>query len=219
MSSKSVAPARSLSGTIALTPDKSIAQRAAIFSLLHKGPSTIYNYSQAKDPQTTLQCVQNLGAKVEIEADKISIYGVGREGISALTDELDCGNSGTAMRLLSGLLTGVGLSIKLIGDHSLSRRTMSRIISPLEKMGADILARNGVFAPLYISRENPLKALEFTLPIPSAQLKSCILLAGLFGEEESCVIETIPSRDHTERLLQLRVETNALGIRLSLIHI
>ena len=92
MSSKSVAPARSLSGTIALTPDKSIAQRAAIFSLLHKGPSTIYNYSQAKDPQTTLQCVQNLGAKVEIEADKISIYGVGREGISALTDELDCGN-------------------------------------------------------------------------------------------------------------------------------
>ena len=213
MSSKSGAPARSLSGTIALTPDKSIAQRAAIFSLLHKGPSTIYNYSQAKDPQTTLQCVQNLGAKVEIEADKISIYGVGREGISALTDELDCGNSGTAMRLLSGLLTGVGLSIKLIGDHSLSRRTMTRIISPLEKMGAHILARNGVFAPLYISRENPLKALEFTLPIPSAQLKSCILLAGLFGEEESCVIETIPSRDHTERLLQLRVETNALGIR------
>ena len=151
--------------------------------------------------------------RVEIEADKIRIYGVGREGISALTDELDCGNSGTAMRLLSGLLTGVGLSIKLIGDHSLSRRTMTRIISPLEKMGAHILARNGVFAPLYISRENPLKALEFTLPIPSAQLKSCILLAGLFGEEESCVIETIPSRDHTERLLQLRVETNALGIR------
>ena len=213
MSSKSVAPAKSLSGTIALTPDKSIAQRAAIFSLLHKGPSTIYNYSQAKDPQTTLQCVQNLGAKVEIEADKISIYGVGREGISALTDELDCGNSGTAMRLLSGLLTGVGLSIKLIGDHSLSKRTMTRIISPLEKMGAHILARNGVFAPLYISRENPLKALEFTLPIPSAQLKSCILLAGLFGEEESCVIEPTPSRDHTERLLQLRVETNALGIR------
>lgn len=117
------------------------------------------------------------------------------------------------MRLLSGLLTGVGLSIKLIGDHSLSKRTMTRIISPLEKMGAHILARNGVFAPLYISRENPLKALEFTLPIPSAQLKSCILLAGLFGEEESCVIEPTPSRDHTERLLQLRVETNALGIR------
>ena len=117
------------------------------------------------------------------------------------------------MRLLSGLLTGVGLSIKLIGDRSLSRRTMTRIITPLEKMGAQILARNGVFAPLYISRENPLKALEFTLPIPSAQLKSCILLAGLFGEEESCVIEPIPSRDHTERLLQLRVETNALGIR------
>lgn len=213
MSSKSVAPANSLSGTIALSPDKSIAQRAAIFSLLHDGSSTIYNYSQAQDPQTTLKCVQHLGAKVEIEADKICIYGVGREGISALKGELDCGNSGTAMRLLSGLLTGVGLSIKLIGDRSLSGRTMTRIITPLKEMGAHILARNGVFAPLYISRENPLKALEFTLPIPSAQLKSCILLAGLFGEEESCVIEPIPSRDHTERLLQLRVETDALGIR------
>jgi len=213
MSSQSVEPAKSLTGTITLSPDKSIAQRAAIFSLLHEGPSTILNYSQAQDPQTTLKCVESLGARVEIDGDKTTIYGVGREGISALSDELDCGNSGTAMRLLSGVLTGAGLSIKLIGDPSLSGRTMTRIITPLEEMGAHILARNGAFAPLFISREDPLRALEFTLPIPSAQLKSCILLAGLFGEDESCVIEPIPSRDHTERLLQLRVEIDNQGAR------
>ena len=159
MSSQSVDPAKSLTGTITLSPDKSIAQRAAIFSLLHKGPSTIHNYSQAQDPQTTLKCVESLGARVEIDGDKTTIYGVGREGISALSDELDCGNSGTAMRLLSGVLTGAGLSIKLIGDPSLSGRTMTRIITTLEEMGAHILARNGAFAPLFISREDPLRAL------------------------------------------------------------
>ena len=215
MSIHSVDPANSLNGIITLAPDKSIAQRAAIFSLLHDGPSTIYNYSQAQDPQTTLHCVEYLGAMVEVEKenDKLIITGVGRDGISAQTDELDCGNSGTAMRLLSGVLTGAGISVKLIGDPSLSGRTMTRIINPLEEMGAHILARNGAFAPLFISREDPLKALKFTLPIPSAQLKSCILLAGLFGEEETCVIEPIPSRDHTERLLQLNVETDDQGLR------
>lgn len=147
-----------------------------------------------------------LGAEVSQIGDVVSIEGCGRYGVRALTDELDCGNSGTAMRLLSGVLVGAGASVKLIGDPSLSARTMKRIIDPLEKMGAYILARNGVYAPLFVTREDPLKPMDYELPIASAQLKSCVLLAGLFGDEPTKVIEKTPSRDHTERLLGLKVE-------------
>lgn len=203
---KEISPAGVLKGNLVLPPDKSISQRAAIFSLLHDGISEIGNYSTAKDPQSTLSCVQQLGAKVHEKEDKLIIEGVGRNGLINPEDDLDCGNSGTAMRLLSGVLVGAGISVKLIGDESLCGRTMTRIINPLEKMGAHILARNGVYAPLFINRYDPLKPLHFELPIPSAQLKSCILLAGLFGEEETRVIESLPSRDHTERLLKLKQE-------------
>lgn len=203
---KAVAPASSLKGTITPPPDKSISQRAAIFSLLHDGVSEIQNYSPAEDPQSALKCVELLGAEVHHEEDVIRIHGVGRENLNPFVDELDCGNSGTAMRLLSGVLVGAGLNIKLVGDASLCSRTMTRIIDPLENMGAHILARNSKYAPLYITRYDPLKAIDFELPIPSAQLKSCILLAGLFGNEPTRVIETLPSRDHTERLLQLKIE-------------
>ncbi len=205
MSQQQVSPAKQLIGTIELAPDKSIAQRAAIFSLLHEGVSTIENYSPAQDPQSTLSCVASLGAQVQRNGDQVRIHGVGRNGIHTETQELDCGNSGTAMRLLSGVLVGAGVPVTLVGDPSLSSRTMTRIITPLEKMGAHILARNGAYAPLFITREDPLVPIDFRLPIPSAQLKSCILLAGLFGEEPTRVIESIPSRDHTERLLNLPV--------------
>lgn len=203
---KKVAPAFSLNGTITSPPDKSISQRAAIFALLHDGKSVIKNYSAAEDPQSTLGCVELLGAEVTQLDDVVVVEGRGRYGIQPLSDELDCGNSGTAMRLLSGVLVGSGSSVYLIGDPSLSARTMKRIIDPLESMGAHILARNGMFAPLFVTREDPLIPIEFELPIPSAQLKSCILLAGLFGETPTKVIETVPSRDHTERLLNLDVE-------------
>jgi 3-phosphoshikimate 1-carboxyvinyltransferase len=203
---KKIAPAFSLNGTITAPPDKSISQRAAFFALMHDGKSVIRNYSPAQDPQSTLHCVELLGAEVTQLDDVVSIEGRGRYGIQPLSDELDCGNSGTAMRLLSGLLVGAGASVKLIGDPSLSSRTMKRIIDPLEKMGAHILARNGTFAPLFVTREDPLLPLRFELPIASAQLKSCILIAGLFGDEPTTVIEQLPSRDHTERLLNLKVE-------------
>lgn len=203
---KTVTPAFSLKGTITPPADKSISQRAAIFSLLHEGKSVIRNYSPAQDPQSALECVQMLGAEVTKLDDVVSIEGRGRYGIQPMSDELDCGNSGTAMRLLSGVLVGSGSSVKLIGDPSLSARTMKRIIDPLEEMGAHILARNSEYAPLFITREDPFKPMEYELPIPSAQLKSCILLAGLFGEASTRVIESLPSRDHTERLLELNVE-------------
>lgn len=200
---KTVYPATALKGQISLPSDKSISQRAAIFSLLHEGVSEVRNYSGAADPQSTLSCVQQLGAEVSIEGDRLVINGKGRDGIKVPEQDLDCGNSGTAMRLLSGVLAGAGISAKLVGDESLCARTMTRIIDPLESMGAHILARNSAYAPLFINRNDPLRALKYELPIPSAQLKSCILLAGLFGEDLTQVIEVLPSRDHTERLLGL----------------
>jgi 3-phosphoshikimate 1-carboxyvinyltransferase len=203
---KKLEPVLSLNGSIEPPADKSISQRAAIFSLLHDGVSEVKNYSSAEDPQSTLRCIQDLGAKVTEDGGVLFIEGTGRNGIQAPDDDLDCGNSGTAMRLLSGVITGAGVTARLCGDSSLTSRTMTRIIEPLEQMGAHILARNSAYAPLMISRLDPLKPMNFELPIPSAQLKSCMLLAGLFGETPTRVIESIPSRDHTERLLRLKIE-------------
>lgn len=200
---KTVKGTGSLKGALQLPPDKSISQRAAIFSLLYDGTSRIKNYSQAQDPQSTLRCVQQLGAVVKEDSGDLIIAGKGRNDIVEPKQDLDCGNSGTAMRLLSGVLVGAGISAKLVGDASLCGRTMTRIIDPLEDMGAHILARNSAYAPLFINRVEPIKPMDFELPVPSAQLKSCILLAGLFGEKVTQVIETLPSRDHTERLLNL----------------
>lgn len=201
-----VLPANSLQGILVPPPDKSISQRAAIFSLLHEGTSTIRNYSPAQDPQSSLACVKAMGAEVTSQNDVLTIKGTGRAGIKAPKDDLDCGNSGTAMRLLAGVIVGAGKQVRMCGDASLSSRTMTRIIDPLEEMGAHILARNSAYAPLMISRDSALQPMDFELPIPSAQLKSCILLAGLFGEKPTRVIEKVPSRDHTERLLNLQVE-------------
>ncbi|MEX0720637.1 MAG: 3-phosphoshikimate 1-carboxyvinyltransferase [Balneolaceae bacterium] len=206
-----VSPALSLKGELSLPPDKSISQRAAIFSLLHEGISEIKNYSPAQDPQSTLSCVQQLGAEVQQKNGVILINGVGRSGLITPEKDLDCGNSGTAMRLFSGVLVGAGISAKMVGDESLCGRTMTRIINPLEKMGAHILARNSAYAPLFINRNEPLNPITFELPIPSAQLKSCILLAGLFGKEPTQVVEILPSRDHTERLLGLKVTMEEAG--------
>ncbi len=202
---RKVKPAKSLRGELQLPPDKSISQRAAIFALLHEGESRIKNFSKAGDPLSTLSCVEQLGAKVKRRGDELRITGTGRHGLQPEVNDLECGNSGTCMRLLSGVIAGAGLSIKLTGDPSLSSRNMRRIIRPLELMGARILSRDEDYAPLYITRLGDFKAIEYELPVASAQVKSCVLLAGLFGEEETTVIESVQSRDHTERLLKLEI--------------
>jgi 3-phosphoshikimate 1-carboxyvinyltransferase len=197
-----------LRGTINCPPDKSISQRVAIFSLLREGTTIVKNYSPAADPQSALACVKRLGAKVErfLEKDEIHITGVGREALRGKKiPELDCGNSGTAMRLLSGVIAGAGIETTLIGDESLSARTMKRVLSPLRLMDAKITARNDDFAPLQFHAHKGLKGIEFELPVPSAQLKSCILLAGLFADGDTKVIEKVVSRDHTERMLGLAI--------------
>ncbi|MBN2731533.1 MAG: 3-phosphoshikimate 1-carboxyvinyltransferase [Balneolaceae bacterium] len=201
-----VEPASHLKGTLKLPADKSISHRAAMFAALHEGVSTIRNFSDAADPHSTLACLRQLGVSIQEEGDTIIVDGVGRNGFHTPDQPLDCGNSGTTMRLLSGIVGGAGISCTLTGDDSLSARTMKRIIDPLKEMGIKIEARDNDFAPLHIHRDGPVQALHFPLPIASAQLKSCVLLAGLFGEEETEVIETKISRDHTERLLQLPIE-------------
>lgn len=177
-----------------------------MFAALHEGVSTIRNFSDAADPHSTLACLRQLGISIREEDDTIIVDGVGRNGFHTPDQPLDCGNSGTTMRLLSGIVGGAGITCTLTGDESLSVRTMKRIIDPLKEMSIQIEARDNDFAPLYIRRDNPVKSLHFPLPIASAQLKSCVLLAGLFGEGETEVIESETSRDHTERLLQLPIE-------------
>ncbi|MDX1586071.1 MAG: 3-phosphoshikimate 1-carboxyvinyltransferase [Balneolaceae bacterium] len=203
---KEVRPAGPLQGTVKLPPDKSISHRAAMFAALHEGTSHISNYSTAADPQSTLACLKQLGIEMEHQGQEVRIEGRGRYGFRRPEKPLDCGNSGTTMRLLSGIVGGAGIECTLIGDESLSARTMKRIINPLLAMGIDVSGREGNYAPLKFQGNGTSKALQFKLPIPSAQLKSCVLLAGLYGEDTTKVIETTPSRDHTERLLQLPIE-------------
>lgn len=202
---QTVSSAPQLNGTIAPPPDKSISHRSVMFAALHEGVSTIQNFSSAADPHSTISCFRSLGVEIEVDDSTLTVQGVGRNGLQEPPKALDCGNSGTTMRLLSGILAGAGIKSTLVGDESLSARTMRRIIDPLEKMGAEIEARQGDYAPLKISRPGSLIPMRFELPIPSAQLKSCVLLAGLFGSEPTQVIETISSRDHTERLLELGI--------------
>lgn len=210
---KKVEPASRLSGTLFTPPDKSISHRSALFAALSSEKSIIENYSSAADPQSTLGCLRQLGVEISEDGNnkRIEITGVGRDGFNKPAAPLNCGNSGTTMRLLGGIVAGAGIECELIGDESLSSRTMKRIINPLGRMGCKIDGRAGEFAPLQISSHNGIHGMRYPLPIASAQLKSAVLLAGLFGDEVTSVIETVPSRDHTERLLELTSEPYGTG--------
>lgn len=186
--------------------DKSISQRAALFAALAEGTSTITGYSYAGDPKTTLSVLRKLGVPAEESDGQLIIHGKGRSDWPDPQDMLDCGNSGTTFRLLSGLLAGAGVSATLTGDASLCRRTMKRIIEPLRQMGTTIDAVADAYAPLNLKREGELKAIRYRMPVASAQVKSCILLAGLFSPETTRVVEPVLTRNHTETMLQLPVE-------------
>lgn len=204
-------PAVTLAGTLTLPPDKSISHRSALFAAISEEVSIINNYSSAADPQSTLSCLQQLGVKIDKNGSTVKIKGVGRNGFTTPENPLDCGNSGTTMRLLTGIVAGAGISCSLTGDASLSARTMKRIIDPLRKMGCNIDGRKGEFAPLEVGKNEGIRGIRFPLPIASAQLKSAVLLAGLFGEEPTEVVEALFSRDHTERLLDLKSEPYGTG--------
>lgn len=185
--------------------DKSISHRYAILAALAQGRSEISHYSAAADCQSTLDCLAGLGVGVEKTGRNggadVVVTGTGVDGLQASRRPLDAGNSGTTMRLLTGILAGQRFDSTLTGDASLRQRPMRRVIEPLERMGARIEARQANFAPLDI-RGTTLKPIEYTLPVASAQVKSAVLLAGLFAKGETSVEEPVPTRDHTEVALQ-----------------
>jgi 3-phosphoshikimate 1-carboxyvinyltransferase len=203
---QTVRPAGRLSGLVALPGDKSISHRYAMIASLAEGPSKITNYSTGEDCHSTLGCVRALGIEVEERGTTVTIQGRGLDGWKQPAGDLDAGNSGSTIRMMAGLLAAQPFVSRIRGDESLSRRPMGRVIKPLEQMGAHIEAarieaRDGQFPPLCI-HGTALHAIDYTLPVPSAQVKTCVLFGGLFAEGVTVVRETIRSRDHTEIALR-----------------
>jgi 3-phosphoshikimate 1-carboxyvinyltransferase len=206
-------PARKIYGSILLPGDKSISHRAALIAALASGSSEIANFSTAQDCASTLSCLQQLGVSIEID-DHGLVRFAGNQQLKAPDGSLDCGNSGSTMRILAGILAGQNFAAELIGDKSLSSRPMRRIIEPLELMGAKIESNDGK-PPLRIHGSDRLRPIAYQLPVASAQVKSAILFAGLFANGRTTVIEKSPSRDHTERLFNgfgVPVTTDDLSI-------
>jgi len=194
-------PAKSLHGKIYLPGDKSISHRVALISAMAIGETRIENFSSAEDCQTTIKCLRELGVVIEQNGTEVFVKGVGKKGFRKPEKPLDCGNSGTTMRLLCGILAGQNFESTLTGDESLQKRPMQRVIAPLEKMGARISSNEGR-PPLSIAGTYPLRSIEHVQNIASAQIKSCILLAALNADGETSVVEPIKTRDHTERMLE-----------------
>lgn len=196
-----------LQGTIALPGDKSISHRAAMISVLAKGTVKIENFATSADCASTLLCLEKLGVEIKREGNTVFLQGVGKTGFTAPTENLDCGNSGTTMRLMAGILAGQNFKSILVGDESLSKRPMKRIIEPLEMTGVKISSEEN-HAPLEINGQNPLKAITYSPKVASAQVKSCVLLAGLNADGKTTVrnpkSETpiATSRNHTELMLR-----------------
>ncbi|HYV83229.1 MAG TPA: 3-phosphoshikimate 1-carboxyvinyltransferase [Pyrinomonadaceae bacterium] len=190
-------PASLISGSLRLPGDKSISHRAALIGALADGRTEISNFSTAADCSSTLICLRELGISIERNHDKVTF--AGNQKLSAPRRPLDCGNSGSTLRILAGVLAGHDFTAELIGDESLSARPMRRIIEPLEMMGAKIEATDGK-APLKVQGSSRLNPITYKLPIASAQVKSAVLFAGLNAQGRTTVIETSPTRDHTERL-------------------
>ncbi len=193
-------PARTIAGAVEVPGDKSISHRYAILAALAEGRSIIEHFSGAADCRSTLECLRRLGAAIEEPSGRVEITGTGLHGLKRSRRTLDVGNSGTTMRLLAGVLAAQPFRSTLDGDASLRRRPMRRVIEPLSRMGAQIRARHDEFAPLEISGRT-LRPLDYTLPIPSAQVKSAILLAGLYAQGATSVAEPVRTRDHTELAL------------------
>jgi 3-phosphoshikimate 1-carboxyvinyltransferase len=202
-------PARLINGRLRLPGDKSISHRAALIAALADGGSEISNFSTAADCASTLACLRELGISIERKHDKVIF--AGSQKLVVPRRPLDCGNSGSTLRILAGVLAGHDFTAELVGDESLSSRPMRRIIEPLEMMGAKIEATDGK-APLKVHGSNRLNPITYKLPVASAQVKSAVLFAALNADGRTTVIETSPSRDHSERLFNgfgVQVTTNA----------
>jgi 3-phosphoshikimate 1-carboxyvinyltransferase len=215
-SAATISPARRLAGTVRVPGDKSVSHRYALLGALADGRSRLTNYAPGADCQSTLACLRQLGVEVlEDTHGAVTVLGRGSGSLSSPGGALDCGNSGTTMRLLAGILAGQRFSTRLVGDDSLSRRPMTRVIAPLARMGARIEGTHGC-APLVIDGA-PLHAIAHRAETPSAQVKSAVLLAGLLADGRTSVAEPAQTRDHTERALTAfgaRVIVDALTVSL-----
>lgn len=195
-----------VAGELALPGDKSISHRAVIFSAMAKGVSEIRNLSDGEDVQTTINCFQSLGAEIERVGRNVKISGKGYKGFTSPHSALNAGNSGTTARLLTGLLAAQNFQSKIFGDESLSKRPMDRVIDPLKMMGAKIDSADNKTLPIEIHPVSKISSINYTLPVASAQVKSSILICGLHSADESTITDQYLTRDHTERMLDLKSE-------------
>ncbi len=193
----------SLKGVLPVPGDKSISHRALILGGVAEGRTVIRGLSPGKDCLSTISCLGKMGVRIEQDKDQTVVFGKGLSGLEDPGEILDAGNSGTTLRLLSGILAGQDFSCLIGGDASLNSRPMERIILPLSRMGAEIESTAGNGCPPLKISGHPLKGIQYRSPVPSAQVKSCILLAGLYADGRTSVIEPAASRDHTERMLPL----------------
>jgi 3-phosphoshikimate 1-carboxyvinyltransferase len=200
LSAATIAPARRVQGRLRVPGDKSISHRYAMIAALCSGPTRLTNYAPGADCRSTLACLQALGVPVEQAADAVTVLGRGSRGWRSPAGDLDAGNSGSTMRMMAGLLAAQPFTTRMVGDGSLSRRPMRRVIEPLTQMGARIEATDG-HAPLTIQGA-PLHGIAYRPPVPSAQVKSAVLFAGLHAEGCTSVTEPAATRDHTERALR-----------------
>lgn len=190
-----------LKGTVLVPGDKSISHRAVMFGSLAKGTTQITHFLNGADCLSTIGCFRSMGIEIEQTSDAILVHGKGLHGLTAPTSVLDCGNSGTTTRLISGILAPQPFTVTLTGDASIQKRPMKRIMTPLSEMGADIISLNhNDCAPLCI-KGTSLKGIHYNSPVASAQVKSCVLLAGLYADGQTSVCEPTLSRNHTEIML------------------
>lgn len=195
--------ASSIQGAFKVPGDKSISHRALLFSSLAEGKSEISGISTGGDVKSTMSCLRQLGVKIEQSGGVVKVQGEGKWAFKRPESTLDAGNSGTTMRLLTGILAGQKFETAITGDETLRRRPMQRIVGPLSEMGAKIVGSDNMTAPLRVFPADKLHGIRYELPLPSAQVKSSIILAGMFAEGETIVVEPVESRDHTERMLKL----------------
>ena len=193
-------PVSKLNGELTIPSDKSISHRSVMFGSLSLGTTTISNFLMGDDCLSTISCFRKLGIDIEIDGTTVKVHGKGLHGLTPPSETLDCGNSGTTVRLISGILSGQNFTSTLTGDSSIQKRPMKRVITPLTQMGANITAKEDNFCPMTIT-PNALKGIFYNSPVASAQVKSSILLAGLYASSETTVDEPHISRDHTERML------------------
>ena len=197
-----VNPGGALTGRLRVPGDKSISHRSIMLGSLAEGETGVSGFLEGEDSMATLSAFRAMGVQIEgPDAGRVHIKGVGLQGLQAPRDALYLGNSGTSMRLMSGLLAGQSFDVSLTGDASLSGRPMRRVVEPLLTMGARIETTAAGTAPLQIHGNAALSGIEYAMPVASAQVKSCLLLAGLYASGRTCVSEPAPTRDHTERML------------------